>query len=299
MELRHLRYFVAVAEELHFGRAAERLFMAQPPLSQQIRQLEAEIGTPLLARTNRRVELTQAGALFLEDARAILRRVEEATTRARRAGRGEAGWLGVGFVASSAYDVLPEILRQFRERLPEVELVLTELLGHEQSHALRERQIHVGFARLPAPEEGIVLETIAQEPLFVALPAGHPLAARERIELADLKGEPLVQFPRSPLSSYRRLVWRLFESAGFTPKVVQETDEVQTAVSLVVAGLGLAVVPEPVRNLRREGIVYRPFADPSPSIDLTMAYREAETSPIVPRFLEIAREVCRASRARL
>src|SRR5262249_33703504 len=156
--------FVAVAEELHFGRAAERLFMAQPPLSQQIRQLETEIGVVLLERTNRRVQLTEAGQVFLDEARSLLERVDQAVLRAQRASRGEAGWLGVGFVASVAYSVLPEIMRRFNERYSEVELVLIELYGGEQGQALREKRIHVGFTRLPGEEEGIVLETVAREP---------------------------------------------------------------------------------------------------------------------------------------
>lgn len=290
MELRHLRYFVAVAEELHFGRAAQRLFMAQPPLSQQILQLEREIGTALFARTNRRVELTPAGQVFLQEAREILARVDHAVLTAQRASRGEAGWLGVGFVASATYDVLPVILRRFRERFPEVELVLTELLGTEQGTALRENRIHVGFARLPSDVEGIVLETVAQNSLMVALPTTHRLAEQETLALHDLAEEPFILFPRQPESNYADYIIRLCASAGFTPNIVQKTGEMQTAVSLVYAGIGVAIVPASVQNLRREGVVYRPFAEPVPTIALTMCYRRHDPSPILPHFLAIARE---------
>jgi len=290
MELRHLRYFVAVAEELHFGRAAQRLFMAQPPLSQQILQLEREIGTSLLERTNRRVQLTAAGQVFLHDARDILARVDHAILTAQRASRGEAGWLGVGFVASATYDVLPVILRRFRERFPEVELVLIELLGTEQGQALRENQIHVGFARLPSDVEGIVLESVAEHPLMVALPATHPLAKQDRIALPELAAEPFILFPRQPESNYADYIIRLCAAAGFTPRIVQKTGEMQTAVSLVDAGIGVAIVPASVQNLRREGVVYRPFTEPAPTIELSMGYRKHDPSPILPHFLVIARE---------
>jgi len=293
MELRHLRYFVAVAEELHFGRAAQRLFMAQPPLSQQILQLEREIGTSLLERTNRRVQLTAAGQVFLQDARDILARVDHAILTAQRASRGEAGWLGVGFVASATYDVLPVILRRFRERFPDVEMVLIELLGTEQGQALRENQIHVGFARLPSDVEGIVLETVAVHPLMVALPATHPLAKQERIDLPELAAEPFILFPRQPESNYADYIIRLCATAGFTPRIVQKTGEMQTAVSLVDAGIGVAIVPASVQNLRREGVVYRPFAAPAPTIALSMCYRQHDPSPILPHFLAIAREIAR------
>ncbi len=293
MELRHLRYFVAVAEELHFGRAAERLFMAQPPLSQQIRQLEQEIGVRLFERTNRRVQLTAAGQVFLAEARTILARVEEAVRKAQRASRGEAGWFGVGFVASVTYDVLPPILRRFRELYPDVELVLLELASGEQGQALRDKRIHLSLARLPTPEAGIVLETLAQDPLLAAFPASHRLATRKAVKLPELAAEPFLLFPPHAESSYAEFVIHLCEQAGFTPRIVQTTGEIQTAISLVAAGIGITLVPAAMQNLRREGVVYRPIVQPTPTVDLTMAYRENDPSPILPHFLEIARTTAR------
>lgn len=291
MELRHLRYFVAVAEELHFGRAAERLFMAQPPLSQQIKQLEVELGFDLFERTNRRVRLTEAGKVYLEEARVILRRVEDAKVKAFRVSRGETGWIGVGFVASSSYDILPDVLRRFRDLYPDVELVLAELLSIDQIGALREKRIHVGFSRMSIVERGIVCETIATERLLVALPSRHPLAGASSIRVRDLEGQPFIQFPKASESSYYQVIEGLCSAEGFAPSVIQKTDEVQTAISLVVAGLGITIVPEPIQNLLRDGIVYRPFIEPSPVVNLAMAYREDETSPVLPRFLEVARQL--------
>lgn len=294
MELRHLRYFVAVAEERHFGRAAERLFLSQPPLSQQIQQLERELGVTLLARTNRRVELTDAGRAFLEDAREILARVDRAAERARRTARGEAGWIGVGFVGSAIYDVLPEVLRTFRARYPAVELVLLELLGDEQSEALREGRIHVGFSRLLPPEVGLHRETVARATLVAAVPEVHPLAERPVLTLAEVAQEPLVLYPRLTQSSYAEQMLALFRDAGLKPRVAQETGEMQTAVSLVAAGIGVALVPATVRNLGREGVAYRPLASPDPpTVELTMAYREGDPSPVLPHFLDVVREVIR------
>jgi len=291
VELRHLRYFVAVAQELHFGRAAERLFMAQPPLSQQIQQLEKELGVDLFKRTSRRVELTAAGTVFLEDARAILAHAEVAVLRAQAAGRGESGRFVVGFVGSALYSVLPDILREFSALFPDVELVLQEMLGHEQGRALRERRIHVGFARLPPSEPGVQVEVLVREPLLAAVPAKNPLAYRDSIRLSELAGEPFIIFPRSPESGYSQFLLNICRSAGFSPRIVQEVGETQTAIGLVAAGIGVALVPAAVENLRRSGMAYVPLEEPAPRVDLTIAFAESESSPVLPHFLEIARRI--------
>lgn len=293
MELRHLRYFVAVAEELHFGRAAERLSIAQPPLSQQIQQLEKELGFALFLRTQRRVELTPAGHLFLEESRAILSGLEHAVAAGRRVARGEVGWLGIGFVGTATYAFLPRVLSIFRERYPQVELVLRELVSARQAQALRDRRIHVGLARPAIAEEGIVCEPVVREPLVVALPEGHPLAARqdEPLPLSALAHEPFVLFPRHPKPSYADAVIAVCEQAGFRPQIVQETVEIHTAISLVAAGLGITLVPASVRSAHRDGIVYREFTVPAPMTELCLAHRTEETSPIVASFLAVVREV--------
>ncbi|HLK60431.1 MAG TPA: LysR substrate-binding domain-containing protein [Chthonomonadaceae bacterium] len=293
MELRHLRYFIAVAEELHFGRAAERLCIAQPPLSQQIRQLEQELGFALFTRTQRRVEITPAGHLFLDEARELLANLEKAVAAGRRVARGEVGWLGIGFVGTATYEFLPAVLSAFRERYPEVELVLRELVSAKQAQALRDRRIHVGLARPAIQEEGIVSETVVREALVAALPESHPLAARERLSLPALAAEPFILFPRQPRPSYAEAILALCAEAGFRPHVVQETAEIHTAISLVAAGLGVTIVPASVQSAHWQGIAYRHFEAPQPMTELTAAYRAGETSPIVHAFLKIARAIHR------
>jgi len=290
MELRHLRYFVTVAEELHFGRAAERLFIAQPPLSQQIQQLEREIGVRLFERTSRRVQLTPAGEVFLRDARKVLLDVEDAVQAARRAACGETGWLGIGFAASATYDLMPDVLHDFRERFPAIELSLSELNAAEQAAALHNRSIHVGFAR-PAIEDGeFAVGAILREPFVVALPEAHPLASRDELSLPELAGQPFVSFPELPRPSYAEAVRLACESAGFTPRVVQEVREMQTAISLVVAGIGIALLPASVENLHRTGLVLRPLREPAPRTELAIVSRRDDPSPVLENFLAIVRE---------
>ncbi len=291
MELRHLRYFVTVVEERHFGRAAARLFMSQPPLSQQIQHLEAEIGAQLLDRTTRKVALTAAGESFYHDALRILQGVDDASERARRLGRGDMGFFAVGFVASAAYDILPRIFREFREMLPQVELALHELQGHEQGDALASGRIHVGLSRLPTVSESTVVETVSEETLVAALPASHPLAFQEEVGIVDLHGEPFILYPESSRSRYAQLIFQLCSDHGFEPQVVQQTGEVQTAVSLVAAGIGVTLVPESVQAVHRAGIVYRPLKEPRPAVALSVAYRSDEKSPILPHFLQVVHRV--------
>ncbi|MBV9852422.1 MAG: LysR family transcriptional regulator [Armatimonadetes bacterium] len=290
MELRHLRYFVAVAEELHFGRAAEKLHIAQPPLSQQIQQLEREMGVRLFHRANRRVTLTAAGQVFLDDIRRSIAGIEQAVQAARRADRGEVGTLAVGFVASATYDILPALLSQFRARFPEVALSLYELNAAEQAQALADRRIHVGLARPSIEDTGLAVETVLREPFLAALPEAHPLAARESLRLAELSAEPFILFPADPKPSYADAVRAVCARAGFSPRVAQEAREMQTALSLIAAGLGVTLVPASTRNLHRRGLVYRPLHDADAMTELTVAYRRDDLSPVLPRFLEIVRE---------
>ena len=290
MELRHLRYFVAVAEELHFGRAAARLFIAQPPLSQQVQQLERELGVTLFQRTSRRVQLTAAGEVFLTGARQTLAGLDAAVQSTQRAARGETGWLGIGFAASATYDLLPAVLHDFRARFPDVALSLMELNAVEQSAALRDRSIHVGFARPHTEDAEIVVEAVLREPFLVALPAAHMLAGHEMLSLDMLAGEPFVSFPEKPLPSYAQVVRAVCEGAGFAPRVVQEVREMQTAISLVAAGLGVALLPASVQHLRRDGVVYRPLPESAPRTGLAVVTRKEDASPALQNFLGIVRE---------
>lgn len=291
MELRHLRYFLAVADELHFGRAAERLHISQPPLSQQIRQLEEELGFELFQRTRRRVRLTDAGRVFAEEARALLERLGRATAAARRVARGETGSLDVGFVASATYAILPRLYRRFRERHPDVSLTLSEMSTAEQVEALRAGRIQVGLARSPVGDETLAAEPLRDEPLALALPSRHRLAARPSLALASAADEPFVLFPRQPRPGWVDVVQAACRDAGFRPIVAQEVLELSTAVTLVAAGVGVALVPQSAQALRVAGVAYRPLRSPAPTTRLVALHRADDRRPVVERFLAVAREV--------
>jgi DNA-binding transcriptional LysR family regulator len=290
VELRHLRYFVAVAEELHFGRAAARLHMAQPPLSQQIRHLERELDVALFARTKRRVELTAAGRVFLEEARALLAGAEQAVRTVQRASRGEIGQLAIGFVPSADLDVLPRVLSVWKAHSPQVEISLHALLSGAQIDALHAGAIQVGFVRLPVDETGLVVEPIQREPLVAALPSGHRLAGSARVNLADLAADTMVLFTRDVAPGYYDVFIAACRRAGFTPRLLHASS-MQTNLGLVAAGLGVTLMPASIRNLRRAGVVYRPLAFPVPHVEMAVAHRADEPSPILPAFLRIVHEL--------
>ncbi|NEU99523.1 LysR substrate-binding domain-containing protein [Bradyrhizobium uaiense] len=290
MELRHLRYFVALGEELNFTRAAERLHIAQPPLSQQIRQLEEELGVTLLQRNSRPVRLTEAGELLLARARALLANFESAVADTRRVGRGQAGKLGIGFVGSAMFAGLPDIIGAYRDACPDVELVLDEMLATEIAEALRRRRIDVGFAR-PAllDEPGLAQRLIIEEPYVAALPCAHPLAARRDIALAELSDDAFVLYPASPEPSVTGLIVAACRVAGFTPRLAQEVLHLQTAIGLIAAGVGVSLVPEAAARAQSgRGVAYVRLAAPVVTAPLTIAWREEDVSPAVARLLDIA-----------
>lgn len=291
MELRHLRYFVAVAEELHFGRAAARLGIAQPPLSHQIRQLEHELEVELFARGGRPVELTEAGRVYLADVREILKRVAQAGLAARRAARGETGSLAVGVVASATYGLMPRVLRTFRERNPDVALSVAVMSSGQQVDAVRAGQVQIAFARPPFGDETLSAETIHDEPVIVAVPTGHPLAAHRTLALAALAREPFVVFPRDRRPSWYDFILRVCRDAGFQPIIAEEVPDLATAMALVAAGLGVTLAPASVKDLRRSGVEYRDLAAPTPRASLVALRRPGEPSPVVARFLVVVREV--------
>jgi DNA-binding transcriptional LysR family regulator len=297
MELRHLRYFLAVAEELHFSRAAGRLHMAQPPLSQQIRQLERELGVVLFNRTKRHVELTAAGHAFLEEARRVLAQSERAVRAAQRAARGEIGQLTIGFVPSADLDILPRVLRAWNARFPHVEIELHSLLPIAQIEALREGRIHIGFVRLPVDEGGLVVERIQREPLLAALPHRHRLARSPLVRLADLANDTLILFPRDIAPGYYDAFISACRRAGFTPRVLHP-GSMQTNLGLVSAGLGVSLLPASIRNLRRTGVVYRPLAPPVPQVEMAAAYSPEERSAVLPAFLQVLHGVVRRAPGR-
>jgi len=290
MELRHLRSFVAVAEERHFGRAAERLHMAQPPLSQQIRRLEAELGATLLHRTTRSVELAPAGDVLLVRAREILALVEGATEDARRAARGEFGRLAVGFTGSATYALLPQVAAALRSELPGVVLDLRgELLTPAQVERLLDGRLDVGLLRPPVRDGDLAVEVVRSEPLVAVLPEAHPLAEADSVPLEELEGEPFVVYP----SHFRSVVHDAVEATcaahGFHPRVALEVSETATLVRSVAAGLGVSLVPESVRHMTVHGAVYRPLARDAAAVELAVAWRRADTSPVLERALEVVR----------
>jgi DNA-binding transcriptional LysR family regulator len=295
MELRHLRYFVAVAEECHFGRAAQRLHIAQPPLSQQIRQLEAELGVQLLTRSTRRVELTPAGARYLERARTLLAGVDAAGEEAALVAEGRMGRVAIGFTGSATYELLPSLSRRLRLQSPGLELDLRgELLTPSQVTGLLDGTLDVGFLRPPVRDPGVEVHPLRREPLVVVLPETHPQADRDQISLADLAEEPFICYPSHHRSVVHDAVLDACQAAGFTPRAT-EVAETSTLVSFVAAGLGVALVPASVQQLRIAGSVYRPLTGAAPTVELAVATRKGDTSPGVRRVLELARELIDSS----
>ncbi|MHB2019171.1 MAG: LysR family transcriptional regulator [Candidatus Xenobia bacterium] len=292
LQLRHLRYFVTVAEELHFGRAAERLHIAQPPLSQQIRQLEDYLGVRLFERTRRKVELTDAGRIFLDEARRTLSQAQQAVQSAQQAGRGQVGRLEIGFAPSAPFNILPSILKTYRERFSKVTLVLHEMTTTEQVEGLRHGTIDVGFVRLPVEDDSLATEVALREPLVAALPEAHRLAPRSRIQLKQLAAEPFLMFPRQVGPGLYDQILGLCFQAGFSPKVTQEASQMPTIIGLVGAGFGVALVPASVQNIHGSGVVFRPLQNSS-VVELGIATRREEASAVLRSFLQIARDYCR------
>lgn len=291
IELRHLRYFMAVAEELHFGRAAERLHMAQPPLSQQIRQLENELGFLLFHRTKRSVQLTEAGQAFFGECHKLFQQLDQAIETGRRVSRGEQGQLVIGFISSAAYNVLPAILRSFRSQVPQVRLELHEMGTKDQLNDLREGKIDVGFLRPPIEDPLLSCITIMREPMVVALPETHPLTEQPYIVLSSLANEAFILFPRVQSPRVYDQIISLCQQAGFSPNVVQEAMQMQTIVSLVAGEIGVAIVPVSLQNLQRTGVVYKPLEEPIPYAEVAVAWRKGDLSAIAERFLDIVEQV--------
>ncbi len=287
MNLRHLRYFVAVAEELHFGRAAARLHMAQPPLSQQIRRLEEEIGVELLRRTTRTVELTDAGRAYLERARAILADVDDAARHARLVAAGTIGRLVIGCVGSATYSVLPLLSQRLSAAMPQVDFVFRgEMLVPDQVAALRSGTIDVGLLRPFGAEPGIAVAPLRRDGLVVALPREHPLAGRGRLRVRDLAGADLIVHSSDRGSVMATVVAGLLRDADPRPRIRHRVEETSTAITLVAGGLGVAIVPEPTTALALDGVVYVPLAEPGAAVDLSVAHRAGRTEPHLVRALD-------------
>ncbi len=294
MEVRHLRSFAALVEHRHFGRAAESLRVAQPALSQQIKQLERELGVTLFTRTTRRVEVTEAGRRLAGHARTVLGDVDRAVEDLRQLAQGRAGRVSVGFVGTATYDVLPRLARQVRDELPDVDLDLRgEVLSPDLVTGLRERTYDLALLRPGSgPLTGIAVRAVRRDRLVVALPPGHRLARRRRIDVAELAGEPFVTHPSDDRSAMYAAVLEACRTAGFVPQVVGEAAETATLMVLVAAGQGVALVPEPVRSLGVEKVSYVSLTA-APSLELALAHRDGDLSPAAERVAGIAADCLR------
>jgi len=287
-ELRGLQCFVTLAEELNFSRAAERLHVAQPALSQQIRALEERVGTQLIDRTRRPLRLTEAGQYLATEARQILGSFAEATLGALEIGAGRRGWLSIGFTRSVMYSILPLALKAFHHAYPQVELKLFEMLTDEQNDALRDMRIHIGIGRQPLPMPGYTTLPLLRERFIVMMAADHPLAKRKKVRLADLADTPLILYPAHHNAQFKYTVQALYRDAGVTPIVAHQTYEIQTAIALVAAGLGVTVVGESVARHGRTDVVSRELAGPGAARRTVVAarFRSDDASPHLRAFLE-------------
>lgn len=294
MELRHLRYFVAVAEELHFTRAADRLNIAQPPLSQQIHQLENELGVQLFHRTKRQVELTTAGKILLKNTYKILNDIEKACDSAQRAHRGEIGKIIVGFTGTAILDILPNLSQHYRTRLPLVDLTVFQLSSTEQIHSLLNGEINIGILCAPVQNSELNFEVIRQEPFIIAMPENHPLASKSApIEVQELSKELFIMTPRKAGQIYYDMIINICHSAGFSPHITQEVHELLTSISLVAAGMGVALVPHSIHNFQIKGVVYRQLKNSVSTLKTALAWRNDEKSPLVHSFITLAKEIIR------
>ncbi len=296
MELRHLRYFVAVAEELNFHRAAERLFIAQPPLSQQIRDLEEELGVLLFDRTHRQVQLTVAGQVFLEDTYQLLAQVDRARKRAHRAGKGELGQLTIGYTSFVHCPLFRIILRQYRARYPDVDIVLRDLVTIEQMKQLDTNALDISFAThasfaFPSLEETqLAQECILREPVVAVVPRNHPLAGQSPLPFAVLAGESWIWFARQYDPTTYDYMIHLFEQVGFRPHITQEVNQLQIVISLVAAGLGVGLVTASTQGLSSQDVEYLDLVEPTPRAEFSVVWRKDDASPLLQAFLAVVKE---------
>ncbi|RKR36170.1 LysR substrate-binding domain-containing protein [Paraburkholderia sp. BL17N1] len=289
MELRHLRYFVAVAEEHSFRRAAARLHISQPPLSRMIGQLEEQVGAQLFERTARGVELTDAGAAFLDDARRALRAVNDAVERSRRAARGELGHLQIAYYGSTIFRVLPKLITEFGKLQSQVTVDLHNLPKDRQIRALREGWLDIGFSRQYPKEPDVECEEVVCEPVVLAVASSNPIARRTGLPMTALRDEPMVVFPAMSRPSFADEVLRFCEEAGFTPNIVKETEDLMACLALVSAGIGLALVPISAMSIHLPEVSFVKAIKPKPTSSVYCVYRKSEQNSSLPGFLNLIR----------
>jgi DNA-binding transcriptional LysR family regulator len=289
-DLKQIRCFVAAAEELHFGRAARRLHMTQPPLSRQIQMLEYELGVPLFLRTSRSVKLTPAGRTFHAEATRILGMVESATASTRRTAEGRVGVVRLGFTAGSSYEFLPRMLARTAISLRDVEIVLTEMVSKQQAEALRARTIDMGLLRSPSNEKSVESVCVARERMLLAVPRTHRMATGRLPDARELAKEPFITF--SPRDGYYffQLIDSFLASMGAVPQYVQQVSQIHSILALVSAGLGIAMVPESARLMRYRGIILRPLKQNPPLAELHLAWQREIENAAVPALVKLVRQ---------
>jgi DNA-binding transcriptional LysR family regulator len=290
IELRHLKYFIAVAEELNFGRAAQRLYITQPSLSRQIVSLEGELGFALFTRDKRQIQLTEAGQLFLTEAQQIIVRFDRGMNIARRISSGELGQLRIGFQGSSVYDIIPLSIRAFREQFPQVQLSISSIPTSEQIELIHNGNLDLGFVVPPISDNTLHLETILAEPLVLVLPENHPLAKDAEIPLAAIANEPLVLASRDRGCGLHEQILQFYEREGLHPNVVHAAREMQVMLGFVAAGMGISLLPTSVKNLQRRGIVYRTLTPNAPMAELAITWHRENNTATLNRFLAIVRQ---------
>lgn len=290
IELRQFRQFIAVAEELSFRRAAERLNMAQPPLTATIKRIEDEVGAVLIERTNRIERLTEAGRVFLDEARKTVNQAERAMLAAQRAGAGLTGTLRVTFVASAAREILPSILLRFREHYPAVKLELREAMTTEQLTSLANNDSDLGFVIPPLQDaENLKIEVVARNRLVAALPEGHPLTKAAQITLADMSHESWILFAARQGPGLHRIIHTACAKAGFSPRIGQEAPQMDTIANLVAGGMGVALVSRALATSGRKGVAFRELAGPGTPVEFELAIAYAHSSPVLDAFVAATR----------
>ncbi len=296
MEIKRLRYFVAVAEELHFGRAAERLEMAQPPLSRQIAQLERDLGVQLFDRSRSQIRLTPAGDVMLERARDIIERLESTYREVSLIGQGSAGRLRIAFVGSASHGVLPTLIKSYRSHYPNVDLALSAMNNAELERAVIQREIDIAVARPSLDIEELRTLTLHQEPLMLAIPDNSRLNAVQNIALKDLGDETFVLYPRRPRPSFADYILKVCAEEGLKPRETVFAQDYQTAISLVSVGVGISIVPESVSSTQRPGVFYRPYEGHNPGTGLSAHARRDNRKPHVMNFFEIVEKYTKKAR---
>lgn len=294
MDLKQLRYFTTVAEERSFSRAAKRLHLSQPPLSMQLKNLEAQLGVQLLERSNRGVTLTPAGQIFYDEVRSLLVRLEQARIKAQNAGRGDVGTLSIGFVSIADYGILPPALKRFRAKFPGVEVQLHEQTTDAQIRDIRAARLDLGIGLAPVDEPDLDFEMVMKERLVLAAPTGHRLVKADRaVDLRRLSNERFIIPPRDIAPGLYDLIISQCRAAGFAPRITQHARQMQTVISLVASGMGVALVPTSVRNLKRPGVQYRSLRGASGTIELGILRSRGEDNPLSRNFIAALKAIAR------